>query len=217
MMAHPVRGQVSIVRKGRRVLAILAALSLRCTVRVSSASAVPASSAAGGEVGPDVATWHLLYLPPSLPPVPVAVPYGLRSYTPVVGDWNGDGVDTIGAYDNGWWYLRNSNTPGPPDVVVNYGTAYYTPVVGDWNGDGVDTIGAYDNGWWYLRNSNTPGPPDVVVNYGTAYYTPVVGDRNGDGVDTIAPTTTAGGTCVTATRRDLRTSWSTTAPRTTHR
>lgn len=106
---------------------------------------------------------------------------------PVSGDWDGDGIDTLGLYANGIWYLRNTNTAGGADLVVNYGSGGvgYRPVVGDWDGDGDDTIGVYDNGTWYLRNSNTPGPPELTISYGIASYTPLSGDWDGDGDDTI--------------------------------
>lgn len=103
----------------------------------------------------------------------------------VVGDWNGDGIDTVGNFDSGYWYLRNDNSRGGPDTVIHYGWPGVTPVVGDWNGDGIDTIGVFSGDTFYLRNSNTPGPPDLVVRYGWPAVTPVVGDWNGDGVDTI--------------------------------
>ncbi len=94
-------------------------------------------------------------------------------------DWNGDGRDTPALYQNGVFYIRQSNAEGFPDVVINYGGLWYTAVCGDWNNDAIDTIGVYANGWWYLRNSNTPGPPDLVVHWGAPGYTPVVGNWNG--------------------------------------
>ncbi len=122
---------------------------------------------------------------PTPGPANTAFDWGISSYMFVSGDWNGDGIDTVGAYANGWWWLRNSNSAGPPNIVIHYGDANVQPVVGDWNGDGIDTIGAYANGWWWLRNSNTAGPPNIAVNYGAPGNTPVVGDWNGDGIDTI--------------------------------
>jgi murein DD-endopeptidase MepM/ murein hydrolase activator NlpD len=115
--------------------------------------------------------------------------YGVDGWTPLLGDWNGDGVDTVGVWDpaTSTFYLRDSNTPGPPDHVVAYGVPGWRPVVGDWNGDGVDTIGIWEPATanFYLRDQNTGGPPSVVAAYGAASYTPVVGDWNGDGTDTI--------------------------------
>ena len=64
---------------------------------------------------------------------------------PVVGDWNGDGADSIGAYVFNHFYLRNSVTPGPPDLDIYYGSLIDRPVTGDFNGGAhVDTIGAVE-------------------------------------------------------------------------
>ncbi|HVF91412.1 MAG TPA: zinc-dependent metalloprotease family protein, partial [Blastocatellia bacterium] len=47
--------------------------------------------------------------------------YGIPGDLPVSGDWNGDGIDTIGVYRNGNFLLRNSNTNGFADLVVTFG------------------------------------------------------------------------------------------------
>ena len=103
---------------------------------------------------------------------------------PVAGDWNGDGVDSVGIYRNGVFYLRNTNTTGFADIVVPFGNPGDQPVVGDWNGDGVDTIGIYRNGNFILRNSNTAGPPDLVFTLGDPGDVGIAGDWNGDGIVT---------------------------------
>jgi len=99
---------------------------------------------------------------------------------PVVGDWNGDGIDTAGVYRNGVFYLRNSNSNGFADITFVYGNlAGDIPVVGDWNGDGTDTIGVYRNGVFFLRNSNTNGIADLAFTYGQPGDVPVIGDWTG--------------------------------------
>ena len=114
---------------------------------------------------------------------------------PVVGDWNGDGVDDLGFYRNGRFYLDangNGNWDGVAggDVVHRFGQGGYSPVVGDWDGDGTDEIGAYRNRRFYLdANGNgtwdgTDGGDQLNV-FGTVQYQPVVGDWNGDGRDDI--------------------------------
>ena len=103
---------------------------------------------------------------------------------PVAGDWNGDGIDSVGIYRNGVFYLRNTNTTGFADIVVPFGNPSDQPVVGDWNGDGVDTIGVYRNGTFILRNSNTAGSPDLVFTLGNPGDVGIAGDWNGDGVTT---------------------------------
>lgn len=115
-------------------------------------------------------------------------------WLPVVGDWDGDGVQTIGLYDpmGSVFYLRNSNSGGMADLIVAYGPdgdAGWLPVIGDWTGSGVDTIGLYDpqSATWYLRNANSSGMADITFAYGApdSTWTPLVGDWNADGVDTI--------------------------------
>jgi hypothetical protein len=115
------------------------------------------------------------------------------AWTPIAGDWNGDGVDTIGLYcqATGTFYLRNTNTAGYADVTFVYGPAGngWNAIAGDWNGDGDDTIGLYNQvaGVVYLRNTNATGFADVTFGYGPAQndWAAVAGDWDGDGVDTI--------------------------------
>ena len=104
---------------------------------------------------------------------------------PVMGDWDGDGADTIGVYRSGTWYLRNSNSGGAPDMAFTWGAPGDVPVVGDWDGDGRDTIGVYRKGVWYLRNTNNSGGVDISFTWGAPTDVPLVGDWNGDGKDTI--------------------------------
>jgi hypothetical protein len=119
----------------------------------------------------------------------VALFYGESDDLRAVGDWDGDGVDTIGVFrpSHQAFYLRNSNTPGAPEVTVFYGSPGDLPAVADWDGDGADTIGIFrpSQGAFYLRSSNNPGAPDVTVFYGSSGDVPVAGDWDGDGVDTI--------------------------------
>ena len=110
-------------------------------------------------------------------------------YVLIMGDWNGDGVDTVGLYHkaSAAWFLRNTNTEGIADVTFGFGIpgSAWTPVVGDWNGDGIDTIGLYDpaTGMFYLRNSHTTGIADIAFPYGSigSGWTPLIGDWDGNG------------------------------------
>lgn len=111
---------------------------------------------------------------------------------PVVGDWNGDGIDTIGVYrpSNGAYYLRNSNSAGPPYTVFGFGNTEDLPIAGDWNEDGIDTIGVYrpSNSVFYMKNANNGTPPvDYTIPFGNSGGgdLPVVGDWNNSGTDTI--------------------------------
>jgi len=71
--------------------------------------------------------------------------FGAAGDLPFVGDFDGDGVDTIGLYrpSTGWVHLRNTNAAGPADVSFLIGTGWDSVFAGDWNGDGADTVAAY--------------------------------------------------------------------------
>jgi len=114
----------------------------------------------------------------------IAINYGTGGDYPVVGDWNGDGTDTIGIYRNGTFYLRNSNTIGFADLVFSFGMPGDQPIAGDWNNDGIDTIGVFRNGTFYLRNSNDAGVPEISFGLGNPGDVGIAGDWDGDGLDT---------------------------------
>jgi SpoIID/LytB domain protein len=42
---------------------------------------------------------------------------------PLVGDWDGDGKDSVGLYRGGVWSLRNVLSAGPADLTLRYGLA----------------------------------------------------------------------------------------------
>jgi hypothetical protein len=148
-----------------------------------AAGQVPARSSAG-VFDPATATWYLRNENgPGTPDVPPFA-YGAPGWIPVVGDWDGNGTQTIGVFDpsTATWYLKNGNGPGAPDIKpFRFGAPGWQPVVGDWDGDGKWTIGVVDpNGVWYLRNSNTPGAPDITpFRYGAGSWKPVADSWSG--------------------------------------
>jgi hypothetical protein len=125
--------------------------------------------------------------------------FGLPGWEGVTGDWNGDGVTTVGSVDptgtvNGnptqfaIWYLRNENSAGGPDVTpFAFGLSGWIPVTGDWTGSGHTGIGMYDpaTATWYLENDPGSGKVDFQFQFGAPNWAPVTGDWNGDGVTTI--------------------------------
>jgi len=117
--------------------------------------------------------------------------FGTSSYTPLTGDWDGDGTIECGLYNNGYWILSNEDPMTNNPTVGRtfwFGDSNYLPVVGDWDGDGIDEIGIYSNGYWVLSNKDpwTQNPTaDVSFTFGSSIYTPVSGDWDGDGYDEI--------------------------------
>jgi len=116
----------------------------------------------------------------------IAINYGMAGDYPVVGDWDGNGTDTIGVYRNGVFYLRNSNTLGIANLTVTFGLPGDQPIAGDWNGDGIDTVGVYrsSTGQFLLRNTNTSGDPEMSFYLGNVGDVGIAGDWNGDGIAT---------------------------------
>lgn len=120
---------------------------------------------------------------------------------PLVGDWDGDGTQTIGVFrtdtpaGTNTFFLRNSNNPGVGDIVIeSIGAAGDLPIVGDWNGNGTTTVGLFrpnsppgsNTFFLWNSNSNPPGPPDIIIEgLGAAGDLPIAGDWDGNGTTTI--------------------------------
>ncbi len=115
--------------------------------------------------------------------------YGAPGDTPLLCDWNGDGIATVGVYreSTGYLLLHDGNRTGAADYEFYYGIPGDRPLCGDWNGDGTDTIGIYrpSSQRFYLRNQNTHGVGDKDFQFGFANGVPFAGDFNGDGIDTV--------------------------------
>jgi hypothetical protein len=108
---------------------------------------------------------------------------------PLVGDWTGSGVDTIGVYRDGHWLLDvdGDGRFGSADQSFELGQSGDLPVVGDFNGDGIDELGVYRQGIWYLDTSGDGrlGDDDLSLELGGPDDLPIVGDWDGDGRDQI--------------------------------
>jgi len=75
---------------------------------------------------------------------------------PVIGDFDGSGIDKIGLYVNGVWYL---DTTGDFtfDTVIEFGEAGDHPVVGDFDGTGIAQLAVY-------RASTSPAAAQYAMN-----------------------------------------------------
>jgi serine-aspartate repeat-containing protein C/D/E len=75
--------------------------------------------------------------------------FGLPGGTPVVGDWNGDGVTKIGVFRDGEWFmdLDGNGLWDEGDLWAKLGDGEDQPVAGDWDGDGKDDIGIFGMAW----------------------------------------------------------------------
>jgi CSLREA domain-containing protein len=125
--------------------------------------------------------------PPSPPPPPPPPPLTVK---PVVGDWNGDGIDSPGYVSGNFWHLRDTlSTGGVERQALLANTSAGTPIVGDWDGDGDDGIGVVVQEAtrlrWYLQPDPASGFEATIVFTYAGSGSPVVGDWDGNGTDDI--------------------------------
>ncbi len=119
--------------------------------------------------------------------------YGVPGDIPLLGDWNGDGLDTPGMYRpaNGSAYLTNQLPPNggvgvaDPSLTFSFGVRGDQVFVGDWDGDGVDTLGIRRGGKVYLTNSNSTGVAQMEFWFGAPRDVAFGGDPDGDGRDSV--------------------------------
>ena len=104
--------------------------------------------------------------------------------TPLLADWDGDGLATPGRYEAGQWFSSSAilsksdweakgSWGGQPGDI---------PVTGDINGDGKADIGVYRVGQWLWQIT---GGATVDETFGESGDLPVVGDWDGDGRDDV--------------------------------
>lgn len=116
--------------------------------------------------------------------------FGTENDTPVVGDFNGDGISTVGLFTAGQWTL-DTNGDGrftDEDSYHKFGQAGDIPVVGDFDGDGIDEI-AVVRGSRLIVDSNGNGEMDAadkVFEIEGEGEEVIAGDFDGDGIDEVA-------------------------------
>jgi hypothetical protein len=117
--------------------------------------------------------------------------YGDPGDTVLVGDWNGDGRDTLAVRRGNAYFMKNDVRTGVADVGQVYGDPGDLVLVGDWNGDGRDTLAVRRGNAYLFRNDMLPGPAHVARTFGDSSDIVLVGDwsRSGlpsDGADQLA-------------------------------
>ncbi len=102
------------------------------------------------------------------------VSFGSPGDQPIAGDFDGDGVDTVGIYRSSSGLVSFAASPA---TSFFYGSANDYALMGAYEGGAKDTIGVYrENGtMFYLRSSNTSGAADHEFSYGKRGFIPIVG------------------------------------------
>jgi len=109
--------------------------------------------------------------------------FGDPGDAPFVGDFDGDGIDTVGLYRvaTGFAYFRDSLTTGNADTSFFYGDAGDQILTGDWDGDGTDTVAVYrqSTGRLYINLENAESAADWQGFLGDFSYVVAAGRSAG--------------------------------------
>ena len=107
-----------------------------------------------------------------------------NDWSPVAGDFNGDGESGVGLYNGNGFLLNFDKDTGSADQAVGFGPPDndWDPLAADFNGDGEAGIGLKKGHRFFLDNDRD-GEADDVFGFGPIDndWQPVVGDFNGDG------------------------------------
>jgi hypothetical protein len=121
--------------------------------------------------------------------------FGNPADVPLVGDFNGDGCDTVSIFRPSEQRVYIIDTLGngleglgEADYSFDFGDFGDQPFVGDFDGDGIDEIGLHraTTAQILLKYDLGAGGADVIFPFGEGSDTAIAGDWNGDGVDTVA-------------------------------
>jgi hypothetical protein len=106
--------------------------------------------------------------------------FGNPGDKPFVGDFDGDGVDTVGLHreSTGLVYVRNSHTSGVAGTAFIFGDPGDRLVAGDWGvGTGVDTPAVFRPAGtvFFFRHRNSQGVADAQFTWGQPTWLPIAG------------------------------------------
>lgn len=118
----------------------------------------------------------------------ITPPLGIATDLPFLGDWDGDGVETLALYRSSTnqviWSNSNSDGTYAVRLVTAVGNSGGIPVRGDWDGDGRDGFAIYDvSAKDLLFYQDISGPQYAIHSIGNPGDLPVTGDWNNDGSD----------------------------------
>jgi hypothetical protein len=94
----------------------------------------------------------------------VTFKYGSADDAVVIGDWDGDGLDTITVRRGNKYYISNTLMSGFAEKVVTYGLSTDQVLAGDWDGDGTDSLALRRGATIYFDN-NLDGNTDSSATF----------------------------------------------------
>lgn len=115
-----------------------------------------------------------------------SVTFGRTGDSMYIGDWDGDGADSLAARRGNTYYLQPQAEAAYTDRAVSYGKTTDETYVGDWDGDGVATLAVRRGNTFHFTDRWEGGAADRSSSYGRVGDRIYVGDWDGDGKDTLA-------------------------------
>ncbi|MEZ7897551.1 MAG: phosphodiester glycosidase family protein [Flaviflexus sp.] len=103
----------------------------------------------------------------------------------IVGDWDGDGADSIAVRRGNQFFVNNTIQGGNAETSFRFGRAGDNVIAGDWDGDGADSFGVRRGTEFFLSNELVGGQSEISFHYGRAGDDVHVGDWDGNGTDTL--------------------------------
>jgi lysophospholipase L1-like esterase len=114
--------------------------------------------------------------------------FGIPGDQVFVGDWDGDGADSLGISRGGKMYLANTNATVVADLEFWFGLPTDIAYGADTDGDGKDSVIVYrqSNSFAYYTNDTNQAvaPTAGELFFGNPGDQFVMGDWDGDGIDT---------------------------------
>ena len=138
-----------------------------------------------------------------LGPADMQIQFGIadQDRTPVIGDWDGDGLDNVGLYRDSdpeaggtaRFHLGSDLNDDPTFALkVPFGVNGDFPIAGDWDADGKDDLGVFrpqdpnpDTNRFFLDMDREGGPHEIAVDLGDIGDIPVTGDWDGNGYESL--------------------------------
>ncbi len=201
--------RIHLSLKFRLLMIILVAIIGVAGVAPSALARPVAVSSAADTIGVYRRSNHTFYLSSDNqnPVVAATITIGDDTSYPVIGDWNGDGMDSVGLYYQqvGVFALYDSNVQNAPiSQAFVFGNPGDTPLAGRWvsalQSDPIGQLGRAHDGVGVFRSSNGliylisawPQPPnlavfsDYVIVLGNPGWKGLAGRWNAGALDTAA-------------------------------
>lgn len=109
-------------------------------------------------------------------------PFGRPGDHPVAGDWDGDGVDAVGAYRPSTGQFVLEKTLGGSTTTITFGNPGDRGLVADWDGDGVDGLGVYRPSTRQFHTRTDEGAEGTMPSFGEPGWLPVAGSIDVGGI-----------------------------------